>query len=570
MATRVVRGVLKGALVLCVFAAFWNGACSTTEPTPLPGIAVTPAALTFTDTVGTAAPASQAVAISADGHGSLTGLKAAVDYGSGTAGWLTLSLSDTTAPATVTLTSSLASLTPGTYHATVVISATDASNSPQLVPVTFDIAPPVAPTMVLSTTSASFSDTLGAAATAAQMITISRADTTTAPLTGLAVGSIIYVGPPGWLTATLSGTDAPATLTLRENKGTLPVGTYTATVPITSSVAANSPENVTVTLSLVRRPPPPPPSGNVVTLVLTANLGKCGSDLGKESANVVAGANADYVFVLGNNALPDSGRVTTMQNYMNCYDPVWGQFKSKTYATLGDHEVDIDSFPQDNYGSGMAPGADAYFGADRVGPPGKNWYSIDLGSWHVIGLNVQTPGGYKRPPQIAYHAGSDQLNWLIRDLRDHSKKCTLAVWYESMWISSTRAPASGKTKDGYRIQDVRGVWTALYEANADLVINGWPRIYERFAPMRYAEGYQNPTPSEYAADSARGIRQITSGLGGDGPTVADSAIIKHPLSAYRSGGNGVLKLVLGDSTYTWEFLNTKYSHIQDSGTGSCH
>src|SRR5882672_10337031 len=224
MATRVVRGVLKGALVLCVFAAFWNGACSTTEPTPLPGIAVTPAALTFDDTMGTAAPASQAVAISADGRGTLTGLKAAVDYGSGTAGWLTLSLSDTTAPATVTLTSSLASLTPGTYHATVVISATDASNSPQLVPVTFDIAPPVAPTMVLSPTSIAFNDTLGAAAASPQTVAISAADTAAAPLTGLAVGSITYVGAPGWLNATLSRSDAPATLTLTENKGTLPVG----------------------------------------------------------------------------------------------------------------------------------------------------------------------------------------------------------------------------------------------------------------------------------------------------------------------------------------------------------
>ena len=123
---------------------------------------------------------------------------------------------------------------------------------------------------------------------------------------------------------------------------------------------------------------------------------------------------------------------------------------------------------------------------------------------------------------------------------------------------------------GYRVQDIRGVWTVLYERNADLVINGTPHIYERFAPMRYAEGYSNPTVTEYAADPARGIRQITSGLAGDGPIVADSALVRHPLSEYRSGGNGVLKLVLGDGAYTWEFLNTRYSHIRDSGSGTCH
>ena len=105
---------------------------------------------------------------------------------------------------------------------------------------------------------------------------------------------------------------------------------------------------------------------------------------------------------------------------------------------------------------------------------------------------------------------------------------------------------------------------------ADLVVNGWPYIYERFAPMRYAEGYQHPTESEYAADPARGIRQITSGLAGDGPITADPPVVKHPLSEYRSGGNGFLKLVLGDGAYTWEFLNTKYSRIVDSGSGTCH
>jgi len=256
---------------------------------------------------------------------------------------------------------------------------------------------------------------------------------------------------------------------------------------------------------------------------------------------------------------------------VNCYDPVFGQFKAKTYVTVGDREVDIDTVPP-NYGTGMASGLDSAFGASHVGPPGQNWYSFDVGSWHLIGLNVQTPGGYKRPAQIAYHAGSDQLNWLYNDLQTHSNKCTLAFWYESMWISSSTIsnPNDPLHKDDYRVQDVRGVWTALYDNNADLVINGWPFIYERFAPMRYANGYQHPTETEWAADSVRGIRQITTGLGGDGPIQADSAIVRLPTSEYRSGGNGVLKVVLGDGVYTWEFLNTKYSHIQDSGRGTCH
>ena len=564
MATIKVRGVLKGALVLCVLAAFWNGACSTSEPVPPhPGIQVTPATVSFNDTVGASAPGPQPIAIAADGPGTLTGLRAAIDYGSGAPGWLSVSLSDTTAPATLTVTPITTGLNVATYHAIVVITATSATNSPLNVPITFDIAAAPIPSIVVTPPAVTFQDTVGTSAPAAQTVAITGNGRGT--LTGLKATVAYASGGTGWLTVSLSDTTAPATLTVRSANTGLNAASYRATVNVTGTGSPNSPQTIPVTFNLAQAPPI-----TGVTIVATANMGRCGSDLAKESALVVAAANPDYVFVLGSDATPDSGKVTTLQDYMKCYDPVWGQFKNKTYATLGDHEVDIDSTPP--YGTGMAAGADAYFGAARVGPPGKNWQSFDLGSWHVVALNVQTPGGYKRPESIAYHAGTAQLNWLINDLRSHSNKCTLAVWYESMWISSTHVDSSKNRypNDGYRVQDVRGVWTALYENNADLVINGWPRIYERFAPMRYAEGYQHPTASEYAADSARGIRQITSGLGGDGPMTADSALIRHPLSEYRSGGNGVLKVVLGDGVYSWEFLNSRYSHIHDSGRGTCH
>jgi hypothetical protein len=426
----------------------------------------------------------------------------------------------------------------------------------------------------LTPSSITLPDTLGAAPRPPQEVAIT-APAGSAPLTGLVVRTIAYGGgAAGWLQTELSGTEAPARLKLTASTAGLAPGTYAAAIPVASSVASNSPQRITFTLQVAPAPPPPPPPGATITIVAAANPGKCGgSDLATAAARVVAAAQPDYVFMLGDNVpKPDSGRLTTLDDYMRCYDPTWGQFKRITYATLGDNEVDIDTLPP-TYGSGMAPGADAYFGPERIGAPGQNWYSFDLGSWHVIALNVQTPGGYKRPVAIRYHAGSDQLNWLIRDLRAHPNTCTLAFWYEAMWFSATTDnPNSGDRypNRGYRVQDVRGVWTALYEGNADLVINGWPHIYERFAPMRYAEAYQNPTVSEFALDSARGIRQITTGLAGDGPTVTPPAVITHPLSEYRSGGNGVLKVVLGRDSYTWEFLNTQYSHVVDSGRGTCH
>jgi hypothetical protein len=563
MATLKTRGLLKAALVLCVGAAFWNGACATDMGPPKASIHVAPSTVTLKDTIGRASPVAQTVAISTDNQDTLPGLKTSIAYASGS-GWLTAQLSDTVAPATLTLTSSITGLAAGSYQATVTIQVNDAANSPLTLPVTFEIAPPPPVRIGLSVASVTFSDTVASSSPPAQTINVTAEGI--GALTGMHALLSYGSGAAGWLRAVLSDSTAPATLTLTPNNAGLDSGSYAATVSIVSPVAGNSPKELPINFQMA---PPPPVTG--ITVVAVGNLGKCGSDLATESAKVVASLNPDYVLMLGNSAFPQSGAVTTLADYMGCYDPVWGQFKSKTYAALGDKEVDIDTVPP-NYGTGMASGADAYFGAERIGPPGKNWYSFDIGGWHVVALNVQSPGGYKRPKQIQFHAASEQFWWLGQDLKAHkSTRCTLAFWYQAMWISSTRIDPGWLTeKDGYRVQDIRGIWTQLYDGNADLVINGTPHIYERFAPMKYDSTYAYPTKTEWKADSVRGIVQITSGLGGDGPIHADSAVIRLPVSRYRSGGNGVVKLVLGDGEYSWEFVNTKYSHVSDRGRGVCH
>lgn len=412
-----------------------------------------------------------------------------------------------------------------------------------------------------------FVDTAGTSSPGAKMVAITNTGTGT--LGGLAVGTITYgSGAQGWLSATLSATEAPSNLSLTPTNSGLAPGSYTATVPVTSTSATNSPQSITVTYTLEDAPPPPPAGQNIV-LTATGNLGSCNGSLGKASADVVAAANPDYVFLLGDLVDPQTGLVATLQDFLTCFEPSWGRFKSKTIVAMGDNEVDGDTLSPT---AGLALGADAYFGPQHAGPPGKNYWSFNLGKWHVIVLNVQS-GGPTRPKNIRYNAGSEQLDWLYDDLRaNRNTKCTLAVWQNPMWMSSSYppTPTDPYPNRGYRHQPVRGVWTVLYEGGADLVLNGGNHIYERFAPMRYDKSYREPTKSEFAADSVRGIRQITTGLGGDGPLESPTFVINHPLSEYQSGGNGVLKVTLGDSTYTWQFLNTRWSNIRDSGTGKCH
>jgi hypothetical protein len=112
---------------------------------------------------------------------------------------------------------------------------------------------PPPPAIGLSPSSVSFTATRGGANPAPQ--TVSVTNTGGGTLSGLTVGTISYVRDSsglttGWLSATLNGSTAPATLTLNATIGTLAPGAYTATVPLTSSVASNSPKYVAVTFNV--------------------------------------------------------------------------------------------------------------------------------------------------------------------------------------------------------------------------------------------------------------------------------------------------------------------------------
>lgn len=94
---------------------------------------------------------------------------------------------------------------------------------------------PPAPAILLSPSSVSFAATQGGANPPPQPVNITNSGGGT--LSGLTVGTISYGSgqPTGWLSATLSGSTAPATLTLSATTASLVAGTYTATVPVTSA-----------------------------------------------------------------------------------------------------------------------------------------------------------------------------------------------------------------------------------------------------------------------------------------------------------------------------------------------
>jgi fibronectin type III domain protein/Big-like domain-containing protein len=122
---------------------------------------------------------------------------------------------------------------------------------------TVNVIDPQMPAIALAATSISFVASPNGANPDSQVVAVSNAGAGT--LSGLSV-TIAYANGQrsGWLAAILSGTTAPATLRLRATTGTLPVGSYQATVSVRSTGAQNSPQQVEVTFQVQEALPNPP------------------------------------------------------------------------------------------------------------------------------------------------------------------------------------------------------------------------------------------------------------------------------------------------------------------------
>jgi len=218
--------------------------------------------------------------------------------------------------------------------------------------------------------------------------------------------------------------------------------------------------------------------------------------------------------------------------YQHCYDPNWGPFKNRTHPAVGNHE----------YLTLKASGYFNYFGP-AAGDPTQGYYSYALGAWHLIALNSNCSqvGGCQ--------AGSAQEQWLRADLAAHPAACTLAYWHHPLFSSG---------QHGSNTQ-MWAVWQALYEAGADVVLNGHDHDYERFAP-------QDP---EGVADSAQGLREFVVGTGGKNHYKFSQAPSAN--SEVRNDKTfGVLKLTLSPQSYTWEFIPEPGKSFADQGEAVCH
>lgn len=264
-----------------------------------------------------------------------------------------------------------------------------------------------------------------------------------------------------------------------------------------------------------------------VVLVGAGDISSCDNNNDAATAALLDSIDGT-VFTAGDNVY-DNGK---MSEFLDCYGPTWGKYKSRTRPTPGNHD----------YGTGGASDYFAYFGS-AAGTAGKGYYSYDLGSWHIVSLNSNclAAGGCD--------TNSEQGKWLESDLKAASSTCTLAVMHHPRFSSGS--------KHGNN-EEVQPLWQILYNNKADVVIAGHEHLYERFDP-------QDPMGT---FDEKSGIVEFVVGTGGKD---LYSFGVTKPNSAVRDNKTfGVLKLTLGKNSYSWDFIPVIGSEFTDSGFNYCH
>ncbi len=250
-------------------------------PSP-PVLALSTNSASFAFSIGGAAVAPQTVTITNAGGGTLNGLSLALTYAANQpTGWLAASLSSLAAPASLALSVIRGSLPAGTYSAIIAVSGTGAANQAQSIAVTFVVLDPTAPPAIqLSSTTMSFTSTVGASAAAKTVQVINSGSGT---IGALSIAIAYGVGATGWLSTSSIGTSStPSILTVRPLTGALAAGVYTATVTVSGAGVASRTLAVTLTVAV---------DGLAVTIAdwpALANVGGVAGSVGSLNFNPVA------------------------------------------------------------------------------------------------------------------------------------------------------------------------------------------------------------------------------------------------------------------------------------------
>jgi len=265
-------------------------------------------------------------------------------------------------------------------------------------------------------------------------------------------------------------------------------------------------------------PPPTTAATNWVNVV--GDTGFCGSPVMAQLSRLIGDLGGDLLLA-GDIAYPSG----TMEQYMRCFDPELGRFKSRAWASPGNHEYET-------------PGATGYFTyfGERAGPARRGYYAIRQATWQVLMLNSNVP----------MTSNSPQFEFARVQLTTNPARCAMAIMHHPFDTSGPNGPNPNQ----------RDLWEMMYGLGLDVVVAGHDHIYERHAPQDASQ----------RSDPARGIRLFIAGTGGATPYQrARSAAHSEVFLSLQ----GLLRLKLEPALYEWEFMDVNGT-VRDRGLNICH
>jgi len=212
---------------------FTNGTSISFPNVTPPGLALNKNSLSFLAVPGGSNPPAQNVSITNSGSGTLSWTAGS------NANWLTVSPGSGTNAGTITASANISGLAQGTYTASILVTASGATDSPQSVAVTLVISNPK---LGINPASITFDGIQGQPNPAPVPINI----------TNLGGGAINWTANSNasWLGLSSTSGTAPSTSNAQANISGLAIGNYSGSIMVSAPGVSNSPQTVPVTLNV--------------------------------------------------------------------------------------------------------------------------------------------------------------------------------------------------------------------------------------------------------------------------------------------------------------------------------
>jgi hypothetical protein len=213
------------------------------------------ASLSFTGTAGGANPASQSVAVSNTGAGTMNWTATSNQN------WLTVSPASGSNSGTLVISANTSGMTAATYAGTVTVASAGATGAPKSISVSLTVNAAAPAVLTVSSTALSFSGVANGANPSSQTVTVSN--------TGAGTMAWTAASNQSWLTVSPASGSNSGTLTISANTSGMAAGTATGAITVnagaagTKTIAVSLAVTAAPTMSLTAAP-------NAVTLSATA------------------------------------------------------------------------------------------------------------------------------------------------------------------------------------------------------------------------------------------------------------------------------------------------------------